>query len=418
MPEKCPFQFDLMNPVTYQKGIPFEYFKTLREQCPVALQDPSDANSDGDFWAITQRDDLDFVSKNPKIFSSREKLSHPQNGDDDPESMEIMRQLIINMDPPDHIKYRRVVRNAFTSKAVDALEPMMREFAKNIVDKVAAKGECEFVSTVAEEMPLFVICALMGLPSDQRQRFADQVDIMLGMDDPELSVSQEDGQTAAAELFGIAMELSAKHEADPKEGTVLHALLSGAVEGEHLNEFEFCSFFLILIAGGVETTRTATSQGMRVLMEHPEQLQMLVDDPSLIPDAIEEILRFYPPFIHMHRTAMEDVKVSDKEIKKGDKVVLFYPSVNHEEAVFGEDVDQFDILRTKRMPDLKNQHRTFGIGQHFCLGSHLARKELKVMFEEIIPRLRNPKLVGEPRNLMSNFVVGIKEMHITFDPEV
>jgi cholest-4-en-3-one 26-monooxygenase len=412
--ERCPFQFDLLNPLTYNKGIPFELFQTLRNNCPVAHQDGGAYT--GDFWAITRREDLDFVSKHPQLFSSRENLAHPQSGSDDPESMELMRQLIINMDPPEHIKYRRVVRNAFTAKAVDALEPMMREFAKNIIDKVAPKGSCEFVSEVSEEMPLFVICALMEMPAEKRQQFSDLVDIMLGMDDPDLNFSAEDGQLAAAQLFEIAMELALKHKTEPKQGTVLDALLNGVVEGEKLSEFEFCTFFLILIAGGVETTRTATSQGMRLLMEHPEQLQLLVDDLSLIPDAIEEILRFYPPFIHMHRTAMEDVVIADMAIKKGDKVVLFYPSVNHEEEVFGEDAQRFDITRGRRMADLKNRHRTFGVGQHFCLGSHLARKELQVMFEEIIPRLRNPKLLGEPEYLISNFIVGVKEMHISFDP--
>jgi cytochrome P450 len=285
------------------------------------------------------------------------------------------------------------------------------------VDKIAASGECEFVSQVSAEMPLFVICALMEMPAEKRQTFASLVDIMIGMDDPELDVSVEAGQLAAAQIFEIAMELAASHKADPKGGTVISALLNGVVEGETLNEFEFCTFFLILIAGAVETTRTATSQGMRLLIEHPEQHQMLIDDPSLIPDAVEEILRFYPPFIHMQRTATQDITVGGMEIKQGDLVKLFYPSVNHEPEVFGADAEVFDITRVRRMPDLKNQHRTFGVGQHFCIGSHLARKELCIMFEEIIPRLRNPRLAGAPHNLVSNFIPGIKKMHITFDRE-
>ncbi|MBK6511668.1 MAG: cytochrome P450 [Haliea sp.] len=416
MTDKCPFQFDLMNPMTHHEKLPFEAFATLRQQCPVSFQSGAPEYG-GDFWAITRRDDLDFVSKNPDKFSSSANLAHPSPGGTDPESMEIMRQLIINMDPPNHIKYRRVVSNAFTPKAVEALTPMMKDFAKSIVDKVAARGECEFVSEVSAEMPLFVICALMDMPAEKRQQFARLVDTMIGMDDPELDVSPEAGQMAAAEIFGIAMELAANHKANPQGGTIIHALLNGVVEGETLDEFQFCTFFLILIAGAVETTRTATSQGMRLLMEHPEQHQMLIDNPALIPDAVEEILRFYPPFIHMQRTAMEDITLGGMEIKKGDMVKLFYPSVNHEPEVFGDDADVFDITRTQRMADLKNQHRTFGVGQHFCIGSHLARKELCVMFEQIVPRLRNPRLVGAPHNLVSNFIPGIKSMHITFDPE-
>jgi cytochrome P450 len=411
MPEKCPFQFDHMNPEKMSLGIPFEEMNTLREQCPVALQD----SAGGEYWAVTKREYIDFVSKNPSIFSSSENLAHPQPGGEDPESMEIMKQLIINMDPPDHIKYRKVVKNAFTGKAIDALEPMMREFAKNIVDKIVHKGECEFMSEVAAEMPLFVICALMEMPAEKRQKFSELVDVMIGMDDPELNISAEDGQLAAAQIFEIAMELAVVHKANPQEGTVLNALLNGTVEGEGLDEFQFCTFFLILIAGGVETTRTATAQGMRLLIEHPEQLQKLVDDPSLIPGAIEEILRFYPSFNYMQRTAMEDVKLGDMDIKKGDIVRLVYPASNHDPELYGEDADIFDVTRSQRMEDLRNQHRTFGTGQHFCLGSHLARKELVVMFEEMIPRLRNPKLLGEPRNLVSSFIPGIKQMHVAFD---
>ena len=416
MTEKCPFQFDLMNPMTHNEKLPFEAFATLRAQCPVSYQSGA-PEFGGDFWAITRREDLDFVSKNPGKFSSSANLAHPSPGGDDPESLEIMRQLIINMDPPDHIKYRRVVSNAFTPKAVEALAPSMRAFARSIVDNVAARGECEFVSEVSAEMPLFVICALMEMPAEKRQKFASLVDTMIGMDDPELDVSAEDGQLAAAEIFGIAMELAASHKENPQGGTIIDALLNGVVEGEALDEFQFCTFFLILIAGAVETTRTATSQGMRLLIEHPEQHQMLIDNPAMIPDAVEEILRFYPPFIHMQRTATEDIIVGDMEIKKGDLVKLFYPSVNHESEVFGDDAEVFDITRAQRMADLKNQHRTFGVGQHFCIGSHLARKELCIMFEEIIPRLRNPRVVGAPHNLVSNFIPGIKSMHITFDPE-
>ncbi|MFP6598988.1 MAG: cytochrome P450 [Deltaproteobacteria bacterium] len=415
MSEKCPFQFELMDPVRMSRGVPFVDFRTLREKCPVALQEATEHSPE--FWAVTRREDVDYISKNPAKFSSSANLAHPSPPDADAGALEIMRQLIINMDPPGHTQYRKVVKNAFTMNAVDALEPMMREFASGIIDRVAPLGRCEFASEVAAEMPLFVICALMEMPAEKRRKFSELVDIMIGMDDPGMDVTAEKGQAAAAEIFEIAMELAARHKADPKPGTVLDALLRGVVEGEALSEFEFCSFFLILIAGGVETTRTATNQGMRLLIEHPEQLEKLVADPSLVPGAVEEILRFQPSFNYMQRTAMEDVRVGDMDIKKGDMVRMYYPSANHQPEVFGEDAESFDVTRALRMPDLKNQHRTFGMGQHFCLGSHLARKEVTVMFEEIVPRLRNPQLAGQPRYLVSSFIAGIKEMNITFDPE-
>lgn len=178
---------------------------------------------------------------------------------------------------------------------------------------------------------------------------------------------------------------------------------------------EFVTFFLLLIVGGIETTRTSTSHGMRLLMEHPEQYQMLVDNPELVPDAVEEILRFNPAFIHMRRTAMEDVELNGIQIKKGDKVVLMYDSANHDETVFGDDSEIFDITRAQRMPELRNEHRTFGIGQHFCLGSHLARKEMYIVFEEIVKRIRNPKFVTQPHFAQSNFISGIHTMNISFD---
>jgi len=293
----------------------------------------------------------------------------------------------------------------------------MRAFAKDIIDKVAPRGECEFAHEVAAEMPLFVICALVEMPAEHRRRFAELMDAMVGMDDPELVGAPEAGRAAVAEIFSIAMELASNHKASPKKGTLLDALLTGVVKGEALTEFEFCTFFLILIAGAVETTRTATSHGMRLLIEHPDELQKLVDDPSLIPGAVEEILRFYPPFNYMQRTAMEDVRVGDMDIRKGDIVRMYYPSVNHDPEVFGRDAEEFQVTRAQSISDLKTRHRTFGIGQHFCLGSHLARKELTVVFEELIPRLRNPKLRGVPKPLVSNFIPGIKKMHITFDPE-
>ncbi len=414
MSESCPFQFDLMNPQTYNDTVPYDAFKTLREKCPVSLQDGWGPH--GKFWSITKREHLDFISKNPAMFSSAENGSAPIP-DPTPEKMEASGMILINMDPPNHIKYRRVVKNAFTARAIDKLEPLMKQTAKNIVDQVAARGHCDFVSEVAAEMPLFVICALMELPDDRRLTFSRCVDVILGADDPGIVTEPDDVENAAAELFGMAMELAEKHRNDPQEGTIIHALLNGTVEGEILNEIEFCSFFLLLVVGAVETTRTATSQGMRLLIEHPEQMQKLIDDPSLIPGAIEEILRFYTPFIFMQRTAMEDVELDGMQIKKGDIVRLHYPSVNREKETFGDDADVFDVTRAQRMPDLRTQHRAFGIGQHFCLGSHLARKELIIMFEEFIPRLRNPQLAEKPNNLMSNFIVAVKEMKITFDPE-
>lgn len=198
---------------------------------------------------------------------------------------------------------------------------------------------------------------------------------------------------------------------------VVSALLDGEVEDEKLNEVEFQMFFLMLIAAGNESTRSVTAHGMRLLMENPEQLQLLVDKPELIPDACEEMLRYNPAFIAMRRTATQDTELGGKAIKKGDKILLHWHSINMDDAVFDNAI-AFDITRPQRMPELYREHRAFGVGQHFCLGSHLARLELQVMFEELIPRLRNP-VFAEPVQYMRDFFVnGIKSMPITFDIEV
>ncbi len=411
----CPFNADLMNPATFENFIPFDIFRSLRTKCPVSYQLDSQRNNA--FWAVTKRDDIDFISKNPKLFSSRENLAHPQPISENPATTEIARQLVINMDPPEHLRFRRVIKDAFTGKAVDRIDNLMRDFAKEIVNKVAPRGYCDFAHEVAAEMPLFVICALVDMPLERRKKFSDLVTTMIGMDDPDLCFSEEDGQNAAAEIFGIAMELAENHIKNPNDGTLIGTLLNGNIDGETLTEFEFCTFFLILIAGAVETTRTATSQGMRLLIEHPDQHDLLIERPELIEGAIEEILRFYPPFIFMQRTAVEDIRVGEMDIGKGDILRLYYPAANHDPEIFGADADCFDITRSKRIRDLRSKHRTFGIGQHFCVGSHLARRELLILFQEFIPRLKNPKFSKPLKTLKSNFIPGIKEMHIIFDKE-
>lgn len=403
----CP-HFDLTAPETYTGGVPREVFKYLRHEEPVYWHD--DPETDTGFWAVTRQKELDFISKSPLLFSSSEKSCLPWESD--PERVLLMRQQLINMDPPQHLKFRRLVRNAFTPKKVDSYESRFRDIAHSIVSRAVEGGECEFVEDVAAELPLIAICELMGVPIDRRQHLFELTNIMLGMSDPELATSEEDGENAMAEMFFLAHELAEKHRHDPQDD-IVHVLLNGTVEDEPLTDEEFCHFFLMLMVAGNETTRTVTSQGMRLLMAHPEQYQLLVDKPELLEDAIEEILRFDPAIIAFRRTAMEDVELAGQMIKKGDKVVLYYAAANSDEEVFS-DGDTFDITRAQR-EDVKNSHRAFGIGEHFCMGSHLARLELKVIFEEILKRVRNPRLKGDINWLRSSFIHGIKKMPIEFD---
>ena len=404
---ECPL-FDLTAPETYTGGVPREIFNYLRNEEPLYWHDDPETNTG--FWAVTKQKDLDFISKNPLLFSSAQKSSLPWESD--PERVILMSQQLINMDPPQHLKYRRLVRNAFTPKKVDSYESRFRQVASDIVSQAMEGGECEFVEDIAAELPLIAICELMGVPIDRRQHLFELTNTMLGMSDPELTTTQEDGENAMAEMFFLAHELAEAHRDNPQDD-IVHVLLNGTVEDEPLTDEEFCHFFLMLIVAGNETTRTVTSQGMRLLIEHPEQYQQLVDNPDLLEGAIEEVLRFDPAIIAFRRTAMQDVEVSGQLIKKGDKINLYYAAVNADEDVFS-DSDVFDITRAQR-EDVKNNHRAFGIGEHFCMGSHLARLELKVIFAEILKRIRNPRLKGEVNWLRSSFIHGIKKMPIEFD---
>lgn len=403
----CP-HIDFNNPETFRGGLPREAFSYLRREEPVYWHE-ADADTPG-YWAITRQAELDYVSKNPQLFSSAERTCMLQNPS--AEEIEMMRMLMINMDPPRHLKFRRLVRSAFTPKKVDSYEPRFREIARDILDRAVVGGRCDFVTDIAAELPLIAICELMGVPLDRRQRLFELTNIMLGMDDPDLTTSQEDGMNAMTEMFMLGLELAALHRESPSSG-IVGTLLEGTVEDEPLTDDEFCNFFLLLIVAGNETTRTVTSQGMRMLLEHPQQFQKLVENPALVPDAIEEFLRFNPAVIAFRRTAMEDTELNGVKIRKGDLVQLFYGAASADESVF-VDGDSFDILRNQR-EDVRNGHRAFGVGQHFCLGSHLARLELTAIFDEIVGRIRNPRLEGDIQWLRSNFINGIKHMPIAFD---
>jgi cytochrome P450 len=409
---QCPHA-NLLDPDTYAAGMPYQTLREVRQSGPIVRMD--DPLTGVPYWVVTRQAELDFVSKAPLKFSSAEKTAFPMEYDTD--MIEgVHRNTIINMDPPVHQKVRRIVRNAFTPKAVESYEPKFREHARRIVDAVASRGECEFVEEVAAELPLIAILELLGVPLEDRKKFFDWTNTMIFADDPNMSTSEVEGQTASLEVIMYALEIAAKHRKEPMQN-ITGALLDAELDGGHISEELFGWMFILILVGGNESTRTVIAQGMRLLIEHPEQLQYLVDNPDKIGDACEEILRYNTAFTSMRRTAMEDVELGGQLIKKGDKVLLHYHTINHDEDVFGEDAMQFDVTRAERMPDLYKQLRSFGIGQHFCPGSHLARLELRIMMEEIIPRLRQPKFSDEPKFVRSFFVNAMREMNITFEKE-
>ena len=409
--KQCPFA-NLLDPDTYARGMPYTRLREIRQTGPVVkIEDPI---SGIPYWAVTRIAEMDEISKNPALFSSAERSAFPMEYDDD--IVEMQRRTIINMDPPQHQKARRIVRSAFTPKRVESYAARFREHARLIVDAVADRGECEFVEEIAAELPLIAILELLGVPLQDRKQFFDWTNTMIFADDPDMATSMEEGQLAAMEVINYALDIAARHRRSPMDN-ITGALLDAELGGEPIPEEMFGWMFILILVGGNESTRTVIAQGMRLLMEHPAQLQYLVDNPDKIGNACEEILRYNTAFISMRRTAMADTELGGQHIKKGDKVILHYHAANHDEHVFGEDAMAFDITRAERMPDLYSHLRSFGIGQHFCIGSHLARLELNIMFEEIIPRLRNPRLQTDPQFVRSFFVNAMKEMHIAFDPE-
>jgi cytochrome P450 len=409
---ECPFA-NLIDPDTYANGMPYDELARIRQSGPIHhMQDPTMGVP---YWLITGREEIDFISKRPLVFSSEARTALAEEIPQE-EVESIHRHMTINMDPPRQLKSRKIVRATFTPKAVASYEARFRQHAKNIVDAVISRGECEFVEEVAAELPLLAILELCGIPPDDRKDFFTWTNEMMFHNDPEMSVSKESAELASLNVIAYAQKLAQQHKDNPKDD-IIGALIRGNGKDEGLNEDEFCWFFLMLIAAGNESTRTVTAHGMRLLMENPDQLQYLVDNPDKIANACEEMLRYHTAFILMRRTAMEDVEINGHQIKTGDKIIMHYHTVNHDESIFGEDAMKFDVTRAERIPDLYNQHRAFGIGQHFCLGTHLARLEMQVMFEEIVPRLRNPKLVGDIHYTRSNLISGIKRMHITFDKE-
>lgn len=405
--DKCP-HFDLMNPDTYIGGAPREIYRELRQNYPVYRDEKPDQGMP--YWAITKQKDLDFVGKHPELFSSWQ-MTHSLR-DLEGRQLAQTRLQMISMDPPNHIKYRRIVRQVFGPKMMDSYTKRFQEIAHNTVMKAIADGECDFVEDIARDLPLIAICELMGVPIEDRGMFFEWTNIALGADDPDLSCGPEDVKAAVAAIHDYARKLIREHKQNAKEG-IVGTLLEFNKDGEKLTDDEFCSFFLLLLVAGNETTRNVTSHAMRLFIEYPVQYQKLLDDHSLLEHAIEEVLRYNPAVIALRRTATRDVEVGGQLIKKGDKVVMYFQAASNDEDVF-ENPDLFDITRPLR-EDVRNGHRAFGIGEHFCLGSHLARLELKIILMEVIKHVRNPRLNGKTNWLRSFLINGIKSMPIKFD---
>jgi cholest-4-en-3-one 26-monooxygenase len=392
----------------FERGCPHEMFDLLRREAPVFWHEEQHGPG---YWAITRYDDLKHVSRHPQRFSSEKMgilLREPE-----PETIEFTRNIMINMDPPRHRQHRALINKAFTPRMIENLRPRIQEMVRDIVDAVIERGECDFVEDLAAPLPMLVICEMMGVPEEDRRRVYELGNRMIGFDDPELQadgkpIEMDAGMAASAEMFVYAGKLRERALSSPADDLAT-ALVQAELDGERLSEADFNFFFMLLLIAGNETTRTVTTNGMISLLENPDQLRDLKAEPSLIDSAVEEILRFSPAVHSFRRTAMEDTEIRGQEIRRNDKIIIWYPSANRDEDVF-EDAHRFDIRRSP------NDHIAFGYGEHYCLGANLARMELQEIFREITGRIDGMEMTAPPRRLRSNFINGVKEMRVRFDP--
>ncbi len=284
--------------------------------------------------------------------------------------------VIIGMDPPDHRDFRTIVSRAFTPKMIGRLEESLRTETKRVVGELRGGTRCEFVADVAARIPMWSISELMGVPPEDRHRLYELSHALIDDQDPEIAPTPETAMVATAEIFAYAAEMAARERANPSD-SLTSALLEAEVDGRRLDDLEFTLFFIFLIVAGNETTRTASSHGLLSLLDHPESLDRLVRDPSLMPSAVEEILRWEPPIHHFRRTATADLELGGQPIAKGDKVLMWYAGANRDPDVFA-DPHRFLIDRSP------NPQLSFGIGEHFCLGANLARLSLRLLFTELL----------------------------------
>lgn len=416
---QLPHGINLADPRLFERGEAHEAFRILRREAPVHWN-PGTEELNG-FWSLTKYDDILFVSRNPNLFISSKGIAgsglrHPERY---PQTMANRPggASIITMDPPRHVKMRRLVNKGFTPRAVNAMEGQIRQITNEILDRVDGKPACDFVLEISSQLPLAVICGMMGLDREHWPLMFELTNSVLGSGDPEYQseVSEEERgslvaqqRTAAAgalKMFGFFSEILARRRKEPGDDLV-SVLIASEVDGEKLTEQDILAFCFLLILAGNETTRNAISGGLLALCEHPAERARLQADMSLMDSAVEEILRWTSPVLHMTREATADVEIRGQQIRAGQKVIMWYPSANRDEDVF-DDPYTFTITREP------NEHLAFGIGEHFCLGSGFARKEIKVMFEELFRRFPNIQLDGPAERLRSNFIGGIKHLPVT-----
>ncbi|MGO9855023.1 MAG: cytochrome P450 [Acidimicrobiales bacterium] len=395
---------DLSDSRSYVAGVPHAYLAHLRRHDPVHWQDEPGGPG---FWAVTKYEDCVTVNRDWERFSSAAQGTMPfELGEEEVAQQALM---MVNMDPPLHTRYRRLVNKGFSPRMVRDLEESIHRTTDAIIDEVIETGRADFVTQISAELPLQVIADLLGVPQDDRHKMFEWSNRMVGNADPEYQAEADLALSSAMELYAYAAELFAQKRIDP-HADLMSVLTTVEIEGERLSELELELFFLLLTVAGNETTRNLMSGAMHAFFRHPEQWQRLLDDRSLLPVAVEEMLRFVSPVMNFRRTAMVDTELSGTRVAAGDKVVFFHVSANRDEEVFA-DPDTLDVARDP------NPHIAFGGGgPHFCLGANLARLEIRVMFEHLLDRLPDIRPDGDVQRLQSQFINGVKHLPVAFTP--
>jgi len=393
---------------TFINGQPFDTFKRLREEAPIYWHEESLEFEPG-FWALTKHEDIIKVSKDPLTFSSAVGGHLMTMGDPevvDPTAVAAIIGNMIGMDPPDHQIYRKMVAPSFTPKAIRSLEDDMRLKVRELLDNVSDKGEFNFVTEISEQLPLWVLCEMMGIEESQRPRIRDLVN---NLTDASINADPDKSMQVwfnYMELFKMGRDMIEERRKNPTDD-LMSVVANTKVEGGELPPELLDGFFLLMVIAGNETTRNTITGGLMALTDNPEERDKLIRDPSLIANATDEMLRWVTSVIYFRRTATKDTQIRGQDIKKGDKVVMWYGSANRDEDVF-EDGHLFQVDR----PNAK-KHLAFGAGEHLCLGNRLGHMQIRILFEELLQRYPNLHSTSDPVRVPSNFLAGISELKVT-----
>ena len=407
---KNPKIVDLNDLDTFTSGYPYEAMRVVQRDYPVYWNEEKAEWGPG-FWNITKYDDVIAVSRDTETFSSEQGINISFPPDAEPAIVNAVIGNMITMDPPLHRSYRKIGQPFFTNRSVQAVAGRVREHATEIVAKAIAKakdqGSIDFMYDIAAPMPISVLCDLLGVPDEDWKKIFDWSNELIGIFDPDLCDDPLHIESVFMDLFTYGQNMIEDRRKNPREDLMTAIAQAKLEDGTEIPEVYLNGFFLLMVIAGNETTRNSLSGGMKALIEHPDQRSRLVADPSLLPTAVEEILRWVSPVNHMRRTVTRDTEIRGQRMSEGDKVVMWYGMANRDPDVYS-DPWAFDVARAD------NPHLAFGIGEHFCLGSRLARLQLTTVFDEIMKQLPGMafELAGEVTWVRTNFINGVKAMPV------